>query len=986
MKEKEKNKTMIKKIKRQVKGITLIALVVTIILLLILAAVAINLTLGDNGIITRAMQAAFITEMAQVEESVQMWKANSFTEVPTNKICEQETIENSKRLGGEIGYYRKWASTDTKPEQGLFIGDDEQFNQTYKGDLTYYPQGVYDLYELNNKELGINNKNKYLIDVSNGMVYKVDGFKSGKTMVYSKNMLLQVLGNGEKPNFIQSEATEEGRDGIYAGNTDPDNPYGFQIIAHPQDTQGTNLYKLYNNGDLYGRGVKGSDLNTSTEEMEKINAYVWNDLSLPENLKNYKRIYPAESENVYLIDSEDNLWAIGANSYNQFGLTKEQQIEYTGREWIKLNVNGKKVKDVYTQFNNVFVITTDNNLYACGINTIGQLGIGNKEEISTFTKVNFPYVSQIKDIKNSIESDPTIIQLNNNTFYFAGRDKRNAIGVGNTEMYFYEFTRIWDGNIGPDIDQDIVDWTNGNWIVIVKKDGSMWISGFTGYIGKNLTTEKDKNFTKYNIDNVKSVYAVNYRCLVFSKEDEFKNLEYWAIAGESNDLGNNYNGKFTKFDIPEELKINGIKEVLTMQYGVIFLSNNGELYGTGSVNFLGKNDSSSNRTDNVEKLNINNVKTLNPQNIETHKGNIRIPFIQDNNLNIKITGSSSIIAQNTSIQENWTKVASNVLYFNASGGCYVDRDNNLWVAGDDSNALGLGTQYTESTKIPNYIMCTDPNIKGKVVEAKIDKHDNVIGVKLKDGSLWTSGYYSKNGSKGYPGWKGTDNKNTFTKILDNVTNWDIYRQLRTAVSDGKLYGWGTNYGGSTGINKASTTPLEITELPREMQDVSQIAKLNVNSWITTHAITKNGKIFVTGNWNNGIYWGGHTMTPYYSEYTHNLNLESGDSIKDMVAISANTAIILTTKGNVYGFGQKAYLGINSNSLELTETIKLPIDNVKEITAGRNFFIATKNDGSVWGTGDNSNGVFGRWKGSDRYTPNSRYRTAYEWVEFPELEI
>ena len=39
-----------KKFKRQVNGITLIALVVTIIILLILAAVAINLSIGQNGI------------------------------------------------------------------------------------------------------------------------------------------------------------------------------------------------------------------------------------------------------------------------------------------------------------------------------------------------------------------------------------------------------------------------------------------------------------------------------------------------------------------------------------------------------------------------------------------------------------------------------------------------------------------------------------------------------------------------------------------------------------------------------------------------------------------------------------------------------------------------------------------------------------------------------------------------------------------------
>ena len=46
------------------RGITLIALVITIIILLILASVSLNLVLGDNGIIERAQQALEKTEEA----------------------------------------------------------------------------------------------------------------------------------------------------------------------------------------------------------------------------------------------------------------------------------------------------------------------------------------------------------------------------------------------------------------------------------------------------------------------------------------------------------------------------------------------------------------------------------------------------------------------------------------------------------------------------------------------------------------------------------------------------------------------------------------------------------------------------------------------------------------------------------------------------------------------------------------------------------
>ena len=47
-------KERIDRLKRDVKGITLVALVITIIVLLILSGVAINLTIGSNGIFTRA--------------------------------------------------------------------------------------------------------------------------------------------------------------------------------------------------------------------------------------------------------------------------------------------------------------------------------------------------------------------------------------------------------------------------------------------------------------------------------------------------------------------------------------------------------------------------------------------------------------------------------------------------------------------------------------------------------------------------------------------------------------------------------------------------------------------------------------------------------------------------------------------------------------------------------------------------------------------
>ena len=53
-------------------GITLVALVVTIIVLIILAGISINLVLGDNGIITIAKRAKENTELAKIEEETEL--------------------------------------------------------------------------------------------------------------------------------------------------------------------------------------------------------------------------------------------------------------------------------------------------------------------------------------------------------------------------------------------------------------------------------------------------------------------------------------------------------------------------------------------------------------------------------------------------------------------------------------------------------------------------------------------------------------------------------------------------------------------------------------------------------------------------------------------------------------------------------------------------------------------------------------------------
>ena len=130
------------------RGITLIALVVTIIVLLILAGVSINMLTGQNGILKRATEAKNTTEVASEKEGIQMAVTTSqmssanYTSIKKDGLQSElnsyfgkekttlddnkdgsytVTMNNSKRKytiedDGSIieGVYDKWNGTDSK--------------------------------------------------------------------------------------------------------------------------------------------------------------------------------------------------------------------------------------------------------------------------------------------------------------------------------------------------------------------------------------------------------------------------------------------------------------------------------------------------------------------------------------------------------------------------------------------------------------------------------------------------------------------------------------------------------------------------------------------------------------------------------------------------------------------------------------------------------------------------------------------------------
>lgn len=73
------------KSRMSMKGITLIALVVTIVVLLILAGVSISMLTGENGIITQSQEAKLETRAAMIQEERDLWIKERYLTQKTNE-------------------------------------------------------------------------------------------------------------------------------------------------------------------------------------------------------------------------------------------------------------------------------------------------------------------------------------------------------------------------------------------------------------------------------------------------------------------------------------------------------------------------------------------------------------------------------------------------------------------------------------------------------------------------------------------------------------------------------------------------------------------------------------------------------------------------------------------------------------------------------------------------------------------------------------
>jgi hypothetical protein len=136
---------------------------------------------------------------------------------------------------------------------------------------------------------------------------------------------------------------------------------------------------------------------------------------------------------------------ISTGGYHNFILTNNNELYACGNnEWGQLGLGDNMSQNTYTQIgnylgkitniscgeNSTFILNDKNELYVCGFNELGLLGLGNYDNANIFTKINHNF-GKIKNIFG--DNYHYIILTMDNQIFVCGLNVYGQLGLGNNE-------------------------------------------------------------------------------------------------------------------------------------------------------------------------------------------------------------------------------------------------------------------------------------------------------------------------------------------------------------------------------------------------------------------------------------------------------------------------------------------------------------------------------------------------------------------------
>ncbi|KAJ5068562.1 btk-binding protein-related [Anaeramoeba ignava] len=142
---------------------------------------------------------------------------------------------------------------------------------------------------------------------------------------------------------------------------------------------------------------------------------------------------------IYLLTSSQNVYGIGSNEFGQLGVDLDT-FKYTEKPVLMME-NVSKIFSAKFSFS-VFLLNSNQELFGCGYNHYGQLGLGFKNKISPITKLKNIPKGKIIDIQMGYFHSIMLIESQNEKrkLYSCGFYESN--GLGDKREDTKEFTEI----------------------------------------------------------------------------------------------------------------------------------------------------------------------------------------------------------------------------------------------------------------------------------------------------------------------------------------------------------------------------------------------------------------------------------------------------------------------------------------------------------------------------------------------------------------
>lgn len=235
-----------------------------------------------------------------------------------------------------------------------------------------------------------------------------------------------------------------GKLGLGVANQEQNTPKwikGFTTIKqiYTGNTPFSPTFFLSNDGTVFacGNNYKGS-MGMGHEQSDK-------EFFVPtqiERLSDITNIFTALGGSTFFLDKSGNVFSCGSNSYGQLGLGNRSN-QYTPKRIESLN--NEVVEQIVCDEKSTYFLTSSNTVYSCGGNEFGQLGLGDNRDRSIPTKIE-----RLNDIKQVLTTFNIVFLLRNNgELYGCGyNSKQNHINTPLQIQLNFAVKEIHEARIG----------------------------------------------------------------------------------------------------------------------------------------------------------------------------------------------------------------------------------------------------------------------------------------------------------------------------------------------------------------------------------------------------------------------------------------------------------------------------------------------------------------------------------------------------------